>query len=234
MKPIAIFYHCLFFIGNPPKLLPAATGIVEEQMNALRSSGLLDAASHFLVGVNGGNESLPLIEKIIPAKATRIMHGLKCRNECRTIQAMQQWLPGREDFYVLYFHSKGATHAAGDGISTPWRACMMKNAIKNWKTCISDLDSGYEAVGSHWMAPPQTPVGQRMFAGTFFWAKASFLATLPAIESTARVKLSGIDSLDSRYEAEVWMGNGPRIPIIKDYHGPNWNPGKIGTCNLTK
>ena len=106
----------------------------------------------------------------------------------------------------------------------------MKNAVTNWRTCVADLDSGADAVGSHWMVPPETPIGQHIFAGNFFWAKASFLRTLPSIMDRERIKMSGIDSLDSRYESEVWLGNGPRIPKVKDYHGPNWNPSKIGTC----
>jgi hypothetical protein len=45
-----------------------------------------------------------------------------------------------------------------------------------------------------------------------------------------RIKVSGLKHPDSKYEAEVWLGNGPRVPKIKDYHGPGWTPGKIDTC----
>ena len=230
MKPIAIFYHCLFYAGTPPELITNACNIVRDQMDALKTTGLLDAASEMVVGINGGKESDEVANLLLPNKAKRILHGLQCRNECRTILAMEQWVKEHPDWYVLYFHVKGATHDARDGYSIAWRGCMMKGVVKNWKTCIADLDAGYEAVGSHWMVPPETPVGQHIFAGTFFWANTSFLLTLPSIADREQIKRHGIDCAESRYEAEVWIGNGPRLPKVKDYHGPNWNPGKLGTC----
>lgn len=230
MNKICIFYHCLFYLGDPPQLLTNACDIVGNQMNALQETGLLDAASEMVVGINGGNESEAVANILIPQKARKVLHGLQCRNECRTILEMEQWSKTHPDWYILYFHAKGSTHAPNDGYSTAWRECMMKGVVKNWRTCIADLDSGCDAVGSHWMVPPATPPGQHIFAGTFFWVKSSFVLTLPSIMERHRIKFSGIDSIESRYESEVWIGNGPKVPIVKDYHGPNWNPGKIGTC----
>lgn len=228
MNPIAIFYHCLFFIDGKP--LAAAPGIVAEQMNALAMTGLLDAAQFMLVGVNGGDESVDLVEKLIPKKAQVVYHGQQCRNEVRTVIELEKWLPGHSDWLVFYFHSRGASHPPGDDFTTTWRRCMMKHDVFNWRTCVKDLET-YEAVGCHWMEPPATPVGQYIFAGTFYWARASFLLTLPSILDRDRIKVSGIDAHESRYEAEVWLGNGPRPPKWKDYHGDgHWNPSKIGTC----
>jgi len=228
MNPVCIFYHCLFELNGA--VLPNAVDIVREQMDALKSSGLLDAASEFIVGINGGDESRDLANLLIPPKAKVVMHGLQCRNECRTIRLIEEWLPGHEDWYVLSFHAKGCTHPAGDPMRTRWRGCMQRTVVTNWRQCVADLDSVFEAVGVHWMVPPATPPGQFIFAGNFWWAKASFLKTLPSIMERDRIKVSGIDSLESRYEAEVWIGNGPRPPKVKDYHGPMWNPSKIGTC----
>lgn len=230
MKPIAIFYHCLFYLGEPPHALPVATSIISEQMEALRVSGLLGHCMSMTVGVNGGQESMGAVDVFIPRKAQVIMHGLKCHNENRTLFHVEQWLPGHEDWYVLYFHSKGASHPKRDEFTTTWRNCMMRHDITNWRQCVQDLDLGYEAVGCHWMTPPATPEGQNIFAGTFWWAKASYLLTLPSIMERERIKVSGMDALESRYESEVWIGNGPRLPKVKDYHGPDWNPSKISTC----
>jgi hypothetical protein len=142
---------------------------------------------------------------------------------------LEQWLPGHEDYYVLWFHSKGATHEPGHYLSDRWRGCMQKHCVVNWRQCVADLDAGFESVGCHWMSGNKTPPGQSIWAGTFFWAKASFLLTLPSVMKRDRIKLSGLDSIESRYEAEVWIGNGPRLPRVKDYH-PNWDPSKIATC----
>ena len=230
MKPIAIFYHGLLALGDPPSILENAITVIREQMTLLQTCGLADAADEIHAGINGGIESEYLAEALLPMKSQKVFHGLQCRNECRTIAQMEKWLPGHEDWYVLYFHAKGSTHPRGDDFSTRWRNCMTRHSIHNWRTCVADLERGHEAVGCHWMVPPATPVGQHIFGGNFWWARASFLATLPSIYERDRIKVSGIDSFDSRYEAEVWIGNGPRIPNVKDYH-PNWNPGKIGECS---
>lgn len=230
MKPIAIFYHCLFFKDHPDNLLPNAVNIVHEQMLEAERTGLLTAASEFHAGLNGGQESLGIARAVLPKTADIVLHGLTCHTENRTLLELERWLPTHPDWYVLYFHSKGATHAAGDDFTGRWRGCMMKNAVRHWLRCVSDLDTAYEAVGSHWMIPPATPAGQHIFAGNFWWATSDFLRTLPSLEARDRIKVSGLDAAESRYESEVWLGNGPRVPRVRDYHGPLWNPSKIGTC----
>lgn len=227
---IAIFYHCLTHLGDPPKLLPAATSIITGQMRLLKGSGLLDEADEFHVGINGGVESEPFVKSILPAKAQVAYHGLQSRNECSTIRMIEEWLPDSDGWYVMYAHSKGSTHPAGDPHSTRWRGCMMRHVVTNWRLCVKALDEGYEAAGVHYMVPPATPAGQYIFGGNFWWAKASFLRTLPSIMERARIKESGINALESRYESECWIGNGGRPPKVKDFHGPFWNPSKIATC----
>lgn len=231
MKPIAIFYHGLFALDAPDNLMENAIHLISGQMAELKNCGLLNAASEFHVGLNGGLESLIVARMVLPAVAKVELHGLHCHTENRTILMIEKWLPGHADWRVLYFHAKGCTKPPGDSFTSTWRACMMRHVVTDWRKCVADLDSGYDAVGCHWMSPPATPPGQHIFAGTFFWSKSSFLATLPSIMARDRIKQSGLDSPESRYEAEVWLGNGPRIPKVKDYHGPNWNPSKIATCH---
>jgi hypothetical protein len=229
-KKLAIFYHALFRLGTPPSVLSAAIPIITEQMNALDKSGLLKEASEFHVGINDSEEECYGAAKMIfPDKAKLTFHGLQCRNECRTILMMEKWLPGNENYYVLYAHSKGASHPLGDDFSTTWRRCMMKHCVWNWRQCVEALDSGCDAAGSHFMCPPETPAGQYIFAGTIYWVKASFLLTLPSIIERSRIKMSGIDSIESRYEPEIILGNGPVLPIVKDFH-PNWNPSHWMEC----
>lgn len=226
-KPIVIVFHCLFELDG--KLLPSAMQIVVEQMEQVKCSGLEDAASEIIIGINGGDESVAFHE-LFPAKATIVHHGLACRNELRTLLILEEWVKSHPDWYVLYFHSKGACHPPGDPMRARWRGCMMRNLISNWQQCVKDLDDGYEAAGCHYMKPPATPPSQYIFGGNFFWVRSSFLQKIPSIMLRDRLKISGIDSLESRFEAEVWIGNGPRPPKVRDYH-PNWDPGKVHTCN---
>lgn len=185
----------------------------------MRESRLLDACDVFQVGVNGGEESRAISTLAFPKSKTMVTyHGLQCHNECRTILLVQEFAAAFPDWYILYFHAKGATHEDDTGLRRNWRACMMRNLVQNWWQCVADLNSGYDAVGCHWMTGEKTPPGQSVFAGNFYWAKSDYLRTIPSIYKRDRIKLSGIDSIESRYEAEVMIGFGNPFPKVKDYH----------------
>jgi len=120
---------------------------------------------------------------------------------------------------ILYAHTKGA----GDPtpINIAWRRSMTKAVVRDWRKCISILDGTYsssgptrkdiEAVGCHWLTPEAYPalVGVPYFGGTFWWARTEFLRMLPE------------PSMESRYEAEAWLGRGPRRPHVVDL-APGW------------
>jgi hypothetical protein len=212
MKPIVIWYHCLFQLED--RIVPEAVEIVSEQMRALTQSGLVDIASEIVVGVNGGEESRIYVESMIPEKASVIYHGLQCKNECRTMTELGEWAQSNPDAYVLYLHAKGAAHPSP--LNNRWRNCMMQACVWRWRHCVDLLDHGHDAVGAHWVDWQMMGLPQRYFAGTFFWATSRFLKTLPSIQDSARVRISGIDSPESRYEAEVWIGTGPKLPRIVD------------------
>lgn len=213
MNKIAIFYHTLFFRGNPPVKCVAAQSITYEQMfEALIPSGLLYWASEFYVGINGGDESVEIADKLIPKKAKITYHGLHQRSELQTLLILQRWLPEHPDWYVCYFHVKGGTHPHLDIFNTIWRHCMQKTVINDWVKCVSDLDDGYETVGAHWLTPELFPgmVGRPIWGGNFWWAKASFLLELPKLP----------DQSDNYYLPEAYIGSG-RMPLAKDY-APHW------------
>jgi hypothetical protein len=223
---IALFYHCLFEHGEPIEFSHTAFDIVTDQMAELNKSGLLSRASFFIAGINGGTQSVAASSMTIPSSAKCVFHGPMCKSENLTLLEIEKWVPGHEDWYVLYFHAKGCTHPEKEEFATNWRECMMANLVWNWKQCISDLDSGYESVGCHWKEFDHFIPPQRMWAGNFWWARASFLATLPSICLRPQIKETGIESEKSRYESEIWIGNGPRAPMRRDYH-PDWNLTKI-------
>jgi hypothetical protein len=225
--PILIFYHCVFRIDDKP--LPAARSIVHEQMQALRDSGLEDAASEIHVGINGTDiTSGPHALGLLPQKAEIRFHGDQCRNELRTLLMIEDLCKTHEgEAYILSFHSKGASHPPDSDyaklMSTPWRNRMMFHLVQDWRRCVMDLRN-FEAVGCHWLTQQGWDKSQHYFAGTFFWTRASFFRTIPSVITRQRIKDSGIDSYDSRFEAEVHLGNGPRLPKIKDYYN-----GRIGS-----
>lgn len=226
---IALFYHALFAIGDG-EILPGAVDIVTDQMNEVRISGLMAHANYIMCGVNGGEESRVFCDSLLPLNADIQMHGLQCRNECRTILACGEWARTHPGWLVLYFHAKGCTHPPGDVYRGRWRNCMMLHLVSNWNRCVSDMQNHkYDMAGCHWQTPPMTPPGQHIFAGNFWWATSNYLATLPPITQCPRIRTgqSDLDSIDTRFEAEVWIGSGPRLPRVRDYH-PRWSAGIAG------
>ncbi len=225
---IAIVYHCLLYWKEPPVILDSAFPIIQEQMEAMKGSGLLDAADQFFVGINGGGESEELATVLFPSKAKRVMHGLQCHSENRTIDFMHQWCRSNPGFAVLYLHAKGSTHQTDSEygrMAANWRRAMMDDTVTKWRQNVKDLESGIESIGSHFMKGMADGT-QNLWAGNFFWVTSDYVTTLPRIFERDRIKVSGIDALISRYEAEVWIGNGPRLPIVKEHkpHGGNGVP----------
>lgn len=220
--PILIFHHACFFLGDT--LSPSADGIAAEMMFSLQSSGLWDSASEFHVGVNGTpKESGSYVKEHFPENAHITYHGLESRNENSTIVLIEERLKSLDgEAYVLYQHQKGSSWPIGHDLTTNCRRCFLFHLVQRWARCLRDLGGNADCASCHYFVPPRTPPGQYIFAGNFFWAKASFLRTLPPIRDRARIKQDGIGALSSRYEAEVWIGNGPRIPKAVDYH-PGWN-----------
>jgi hypothetical protein len=225
MIPIVVYYHCLFQIGD--NVLPGALEIIHNQMLMLKVSGLEDAASKIVCGINGGKESEVYAKSLLPQKAECIYHGLQSRAENLTIIALENWLKTQTELsYILYFHAKGATHEKGnpygEGVSKPWRESMMHDNVANWKACIAELDVGYDIICSHWLWNMADGT-QHIPAGNFLWVRSTFAKMLPSMYLRDRIKVSGIDNIESRYEAEVYWGNGPR-PTVKSFR-PNGGGG---------
>lgn len=215
MKPIAIFHHSRLSGGEPHIDLGHAVGIFEEQMIDFAISGLMEAARFVYFGVNGGPSDHAAASSMAPEKAIVIEHPIGARGELPTLWDMQQWLPAHQDWYVYYSHLKGAIHK-GEPMYDLWRQRMQHACVTKWEQCVSDLEKGADAVGIHWLTPEQfgPAVKAPFFGGNFWWAKASFLLTLPPIKKTAITRADF-------YDAESWIGWGPRRPKIVDYY-PGW------------
>jgi hypothetical protein len=217
MKPIAIFYHCLFCnqAGQP---VPGV-GIIKEQLDLLESSGLMEAASKIYIGINGGFAGD--FGRKMPLSTLIELHSSDNISETPTMVKMWEFSKVDPGWNVLYFHAKGATHTDPEYLKFVgrWRNCMMRHLVQNWRTCIEDLDSGFESVGCHWMTNMSPPSDKdAIWGGNFFWATSDFIATLPDLLDRDLIKQHGRAAPIARYEGERWIGSGPRRPNIKDYH----------------
>jgi hypothetical protein len=100
---------------------------------------------------------------------------------------------------------------------------MLRNLVWGWRQCIEDLNGGAEMVCCHFLRNMADGT-QHIPAGNFLWIRSDFVTTLPSMHLRQRIIDDGIAAASSRYEAEVFWGNGPRLPIIVDKHpGPPCN-----------
>jgi hypothetical protein len=212
---IAIFYHSIFSGGTIPVDTGYACEIMAEQMRALKVSGLLDEADEFHIGINGGPEDIDVAKLFVPCPVAKFTaHGIGATTEIPTLNCLRRWLSGHEDWYVLYHHLKGVTHPRQE-LFTAWRRRLEKAVVWNWRDCVKQLDNGVDSCGAHWLTPEQFPTlvfGPPFWGGTFWWAKAKYLMTLPPLPEA---------TWQNRFEAEKWIGRGPKRPIVKDYC-PGW------------
>jgi hypothetical protein len=204
MKPIAIWYHtCL-------NLFPEhADNIVREQVRMLDSTGLLAAADQFIIGLNGRDDDRNKLQRMCGPKAAIFCNHQDTwrAGEVQTLRELREWLYAYGDYNVLYFHMKGLTAPPGNinhENSLQWRREMQAACIGRWRECVRYLEEGYDSVGYDW----QTPGDQAYWAGNFWWASAEFLATIPPLRHS--------DVEHGRMEAEVWIGQGPKHPKVKD------------------
>ena len=211
MKPIAIWFHAMLGENSHQ------SSIANELIAALVYSGLAPNATDIEIGVNGTMANVFNVGLLIPNKTNIILHPPGYRSELPTFLALQKWLPSHPDWYVCYLHTKGATR--DDALRPEWRRCMTRHVIWNWTRCVADLEAGCDAVGCHWLTPERfgkalLPTITPYFGGNFYWAKASFLLTLPQLKDDDA-------SRADFYLPERWIGEGPRRPVVRYYH-PEW------------
>lgn len=204
MKPIVVAYHCCTTLNRD-----WAFDLIQEQILSLAACGLAYEVSSILVGVNGPTEDAMLVKQMLPHPNAVVVQNVPeswSAGEVPTLQMMAEWIQGYSSCYVLYFHTKGLSfppHIPVHDHYRDWRLRMENVVLTRWRECVAHLDAGAESVGQWWNVAPNGSY----WAGNFFWATSEFIGTLPPINTYGHH--SG-----GRYEAEVWIGRGPRLPNI--------------------
>lgn len=223
---ISVFYHCLFSHGKPREFMPGAWCIIEEAMQALNQTGLAQAAQELHFCYNGTEEERDFAEMLAPPKSIIHCNGPDSFAENLTIMRLWEWSHSHPNWAVLYFHAKGCTHdpesGYAQGVSAPWRKTMLAYMVGGWTRCLADIESGADIVCPHWLWN-QADGSQHIPAGNFLWLNSSFIASLPSMHNRERIKSDGIAAASSRYEAEVFWGNGKRPIVVQ--HLPNGGGG---------
>lgn len=126
-----------------------------------------------------------------------------------TLDAMRRWAQKEpREGLVLYTHTKGAANP--DRLATVWRRSMEIRLVRNLGENVALMERRPEldAVGSYWLTHEEYPklIDKPLFAGTYWLARASYIAKLPEIDP-------------DRFGAEYWIGQAN--PTVHDLN-PGW------------
>lgn len=222
---IAIAFHCRISGGahpvsrhgpaTPPINREHAVSVVTEQVNALHASGLVEAASEFIIGLNGTLEDYRTM-KGLAGECNIVVHGPDAAGELPTLAVLEDWVKTHPDWYVLYFHGKGVCWP-GDPLREAWRRCLMRATVWNWEQCVAALDEGCEMAGGHWLTAGKFPISAAVlphgiFGGNFWWATTKYLSRLKPVQPNR--------TWEDKYDAEMWPVSGLPDPV-RDF-APHW------------
>ena len=163
MSKINGFYH----IGN----IGRCQSIYEEQVESLKSSGLLEITENVYIGVSG---SMPKIDLFSKAKIVVHEENLN-KGENQTLKKMHEMCQTIEPCKVWYIHTKGAARSP-TGNTESWRKYLEHFVITKHKNCIEALDE-YDACGAEWIKHSDIS----LFAGNFWWANSNYIKSLENI-----------------------------------------------------
>lgn len=209
MKLLA-FYHVL--------LVNHWVEIVLEQMKYMVDSGLYDAVDKIYVGCLGRNYEYDKLKSLMSdfPKAEIVYHDQNVKQfEFATLRILKDNVDTKDNFYGLYFHTKGVTWSKnklawayfGGG---HWRQYMGYYNIMKWKDCIAKLDEGFDTCGVKLIAANEPPAYRLHYSGSFFWFKSEYAKQLPKINSL---------NLNDRFQAEFYIcsANAKAATLCQDF-----------------
>jgi hypothetical protein len=182
------FYH-IYCAGN--WFLPT-----NDHIHALKKYGLLDSLKTFQVGLVGPKNKREDVKKYLKEQGIKFKvctekdDGWEQETQDEILKFAQ-----KNDGYVLYAHTKNAVNI--NQLHIDWRRSMTYFTTVIWKDCVKKMDSGYSAVGSHYIQGSNENVHTEsgFFGGTFWWTHLKYIKDFsPAPRH-------------SRWGAEEWIGN---------------------------
>jgi hypothetical protein len=83
----------------------------------------------------------------------------------------------REDFYVLYIHTKGVKHNNTNIHVNDWVTYLTYFNIQKYDTCIQSLQE-YDTVGVNLHVAKNNEEPETHYSGNFWWSKSEYIKTL--------------------------------------------------------
>lgn len=207
---IYIFYH-LYCKNNGYDLFLKA-------FNKIKIYGLLNSVDKFFIVLVGPDKNL-IYEKLLNHDFKFNLHiGQKDYGEMDTLDLIYD-ISLKEDFNLLYLHSKGASHLDRDlpafilQNTNCWTDYLEYFCIKKYKRCIEKLKH-YDICGVEWRSKPYPH-----FCGNFWWVKSSYIRNNLKRYSDNLKEVSDYNFLfnnktidevknNQRLECEFWVGSG--------------------------
>lgn len=170
---------------------------LEEHVQALRGSGLLDRLGVLCVGLVGDPGEREQVRKRLTGLG--VEHVVVGEEDVGWEQVTQVplWEFAQDnDGLVLYAHTKGAANPHVQ-VNHPWRRTMCYYNVTRWVDCVEALQGGVDAAGVYWLRMPQSPEHADhnwFFAGTYWWSSLGFVRRLQR------------PPMNHRWDAEGWIG----------------------------
>jgi hypothetical protein len=133
----------------------------------------------------------------------------------------------KEEFYVLYTHSKGATRPDSE-IDKNWRHYLQYWTQEKWRECVQHLDEGYDICGPSLILPNTHHYHNNIepfYAGNTWWARSSYLRTCIRLLSPPErnYKCFFPTSKHHRFDMESWSGSGMPTKAYNMTKGARYN-----------
>ena len=127
-------------------------------------------------------------------------------SEYQTLSYLKQFASAHSG-YSLYLHCKGVSRS-NDPCIQDWVNLLEYFCIEQYEQCIAELNDGHNVVGSNFLNG--SIVDEPHFSGNFWWAKNSYINTLPELDPFDRIR------------CEMWIGKGTNFKP-KSLHNSNTN-----------
>lgn len=166
--------------------------VVNELMGGIITSGLYESCEKVvLMNCGIGNLDRWWLQLGLKTKYVELESGLD-DHEKHTIEILRQDAIKNPDTCYLYVHTKGVSVNSDNSNIDQWRRMMSYFMIYGWRSCLESL-SYADTVGVDFRTEPV-----RHYSGNFWWAKGSYIATLPEVTSIPLI-------FSERHKAEFWL-----------------------------
>ena len=164
--------------------------MVREQMQHLADSGLLEASNRLYIScIARNNEDIMELVDILRQYAADKIEFVQTKG------ITYQTTLNQEDREFRGFVDK----------IVAWRRMMEYFLMNQWKVAVNTLKAGYDTYGCYLFPPFKN----KMYAGNFWWAKASYFRTLPALDEDTK--------LHNRFMAEEWLLSLPGVKAFSAF-----------------